>query len=467
MTTDVGSFKSYQLSEGRTTPVSARVSPTDRIRGEIDALFDGERELVEIIEDVARLGARLIIQTAVEAEVEVFLGRARYQRAADAPEARAGSRNGYQEATIKTTAGPVTIARPKLRGTTEAFASQLFGKTVTKSNALESLVIAGFVRGLSVRDVENTLADALGAEAALSKSTVSRVCQAIGVEFERWSTRRLDALELDYLFLDASMFKMHPGARAEPVLAAWGITTTGAPVFVALAAGGSESTDAWGDFLDELTSRGLRPPLLVISDGAAGLINATESSLPRSLRQRCLIHRCRNYLAKLPAEVQGEMRDAYWAIFDTDELIAAGMTPGPDLVAAVQRRIDAFAEQYASAFPAAVKCLLTDRAQLTSYLRFPAEHHRRIRHSNFIERTFGETRRRVKVIGRLPGEASCLNLVWAVLDRASRGWRGMNMTTTGTRLLADLRRQLLDPPTPIRPKIDTVDAQPESVGAVA
>jgi transposase-like protein len=219
MITDVGSFKSYQLSEGRTTPVSARVSPTDRIRGEIDALFDGQRELAEVIEDVARLGARLIIQIAVEAEVEVFLGRARYQRKSDVPEARPGSRNGFQDLTIKTTAGPVTVSRPKLRGTTEAFASQLFSKTVTKSNALESLVIAGFVRGLSVRDVENTLADALGAEAALSKSTVSRVCQAIGDEFERWSTRRLDALELDYLFLDASMFKMHPGARAEPVLA--------------------------------------------------------------------------------------------------------------------------------------------------------------------------------------------------------------------------------------------------------
>ena len=274
--------------------MSARVSPTDRIRGEIDALFDGSRELTEIIEDVARLGARLIIQTAVEAEVEVFLGRARYQRAADVPDARAGSRNGYQDTTIKTTAGPVTVARPKLRGTTERFASQLFGKTVTKSNALESLVIAGFVRGLSVRDVENTLADALGAEAALSKSTVSRVCQAIGDEFDRWSTRSLADLELDYLFLDASMFKMHPGARAEPVLAAWGITTEGAPVFVALAAGGSESTDAWGDFLDELQARGLRPPLLVISDGAAGLINAAETALPRSLRQRCLIHRMRN-----------------------------------------------------------------------------------------------------------------------------------------------------------------------------
>ena len=216
--------------------MSARVSPTDRIRSEIDALFDGRRELGEVIEDVARLGARLIIQTALEAEVDVFLGRVRYQRRADCVDVRPGSRNGYSDTTVKTTAGPVTIERPKLRGTTEAFASQLFGKSVTKSNALESLVIAGFVRGLSVRDVENTLADALGAEAALSKSTVSRVCQVIGDEFIRWSERRLDDLELDSLFLDASMFKMHPGARAEPVLAAWGITTSGAPVFVALAA---------------------------------------------------------------------------------------------------------------------------------------------------------------------------------------------------------------------------------------
>ena len=83
-----------------------RVSPTEKIRGEIDALFDGSRDLSEVFEDVARLGARLIM-VAVEAEVEVFLGRARYQRAADCPDARAGSRNGYCESTIKTTAGPV------------------------------------------------------------------------------------------------------------------------------------------------------------------------------------------------------------------------------------------------------------------------------------------------------------------------------------------------------------------------
>jgi len=99
-----------------------------------------------------------------------------------------------------------------------------------------------------------------------------------------------------------------------------------------------------------------------------------------------------------------------------------------------------------------------------------AEHHNRIRHSNFIERTFGETRRRVKVIGRLPGETSCLTLVWAVLDRASAGWRGVNMTPDGLRLLQDLRRSLLEPPRQLQPRTATT-AQPansrETVSTVA
>ena len=105
-----------------------------------------------------------------------------------------------------------------------------------------------------------------------------------------------------------------------------------------------------------------------------------------------------------------------------------------------------------------------------AYLRFPAEHHHRIRHSNFIERTFGEPRRRTKVIGRLPGETSCLTLVWAVLDRASRGWRGLTMTADGLRLLQDLRRSLLEPPRQLRPRTvtETGDAgTPQNVSATA
>jgi hypothetical protein len=112
----------------------------------------------------------------------------------------------------------------------------------------------------------------------------------------------------------------------------------------------------------------------------------------------------------------------------------------------VGHRITEMAGRYSPAYPAAMKFLLADRDGLTAYLRFPAEHYHRIRHSNFIERTFGETRRRTTVIGRFPSEISCLTLVWADLDRAPRGWRGLTITADGLRLLQDLRRSLLDRP---------------------
>jgi putative transposase len=171
-------------------------------------------------------------------------------------------------------------------------------------------------------------------------------------------------------------------------------------------------------------------------------------------------------LAKVPAGMQAEIKDACWALFDTEDLTT---TSGPRLVELVDHRITEMADRYAATYPAAMKCLLADREGLTAYLRFPAERHHRIRHSNF-ERTFGETRRRVKVIGRLPGETSCLILVWAVLDRASAGWRGLTMTSGGLRLLQDLRRSLLDPPRRLRPRAVAAprdDDRPENVTATA
>ena len=120
--------------------------------------------------------------------------------------------------------------------------------------------------------------------------------------------------------------------------------------------------------------------------------------------------------------------------------------PGAEAIAIAEERARAFDLRWRSRYPKAVDCLLGNLSALTAHLHFPVEHRERVRHSNLLERTFGATRRRVKVIGRLPGEHSCLSLVWAVLDRASVGWRGIDTSVAGIRLLQDLRRQLLGPP---------------------
>jgi putative transposase len=200
-----------------------------------------------------------------------------------------------------------------------------------------------------------------------------------------------------------------------------------------------------------MLKRGLRPPLLVISDGGADLICAVEMVLEGSLRQRCLIHPARNLLAKVPKHAQGKVKAEYWAIWD--DITAA---PGDRAVAEATRKASAFSAKWGKIYPAAVACLNEDLSHLTTFLLFPKEHWKRIRHSNFIERTFEETRRRVKVIGRMPGERSCLSLIWAVLDRAGRGWRGVDMNPRAVRLLQDLRRELLGPP-PTEQRGEVVD----------
>jgi transposase-like protein len=180
---------------------------------------------------------------------------------------------------------------------------------------------------------------------------------------------------------------------------------------------------------------------MVISHGAAGLVAAVERNWPHSLQQRCVIHRARNVLAKVPKNAQEEVKIAYWKLFDVPDKIA----PGQKAVDYVQKRIDEFVDRYHKRFAAAVWCLEDNRTALTAYLRFPRDHWSRTRHSNQIERTFGQTRRRTKLIGRFPGQTSCVTLVWAVLERASAGWCGLTMTPDGIRL-QDLRHQLLDRP---------------------
>lgn len=231
---------------------------------------------------------------------------------------------------------------------------------------------------------------------------------------------------------------MHDGPRSEPVLVAYGITTAGNPVFLHLDGVSAESTDACVGFLEDMVARGLASPVLVISDGAPGLCAALDQVFPRARRQRCLIHRARNTIAKVAEVDQDAVRGDFWEIFDIPDDTA----PGDAALAEARRRAETFASTRSRAYPRAVACVTDDFELLVAHLHHPRAHWSRVRHTNLIERTFGETRRRVKVIGRLPGERSALSLLWAVLDRAAGGWRGITYTPADVRLMQMIRRDL-------------------------
>jgi transposase-like protein len=392
--------------------VRRTVPPSAEIEARIEQMLsvgvgDNPRETLS---ELAKLGARLIIQRAVEGEFDAWLGRARYERRLpDQREERteeSGLRNGFRPRTVQTAEGELEIEIPQVRQAAETFASKLFPRTpkLLRTEPLKALVIGAFVRGLSMRDVES-LCDEAGL-GKLSKATVSRMCEELKERFERFRRRDLFEIRLVALFLDATFIAVRPDGPKEGVLVAWGFTEEGERVLLSVALGMRESFEDWQALGRDLISRGLGAPMLIVADGAPGLVKAIEQCWPASDRQRCCVHRARNLYAKLPERERERIKHAYWQALDEAISEQDGKRRLQELVKQLDKQ----------GFTAAARCLADDLDALVVHLRYPLRHRRRWRSTNLLERSLGEVKRRTKVMGRFPGEDSCLTLVWAVLD---------------------------------------------------
>ena len=190
---------------------------------------------------------------------------------------------------------------------------------VLRTEPLRAMVIGAFVRGLSMRDIESLCEKAgLG---KLSKTTASRICTELRERFEQFKRRDLYDVQVAALFLDAVFLSVRPNGPKEGVLVAWGFTEQGERVLLSVMLGMRESHEDWLALGRDLIARGLGAPLLVVADGAPGLIKAVEQCWPASDRQHCAVHRLRNLLAKLPERERERVRLAYWQALDdaTDE----------------------------------------------------------------------------------------------------------------------------------------------------
>jgi putative transposase len=392
--------------------VRRTVPPSAEIEAQIDQLLavgmgDNPRESLS---ELAKLGARLIIQRAVEDEFDAWLGRARYERRPEYQRGlrnyESGLRNGFRPRRVQTAEGELSVEIPQVREAAETFASKLFPRTpkLLRTEPLKALVIGAFVRGLSMRDVESLCEQAgLG---KLSKSTASRICEELRERYEQFKRRDLYEIRLVALFLDATFISVRPSGPKEGVLVAWGFTEQGERVLLSVTLGMRESYEDWQALGRDLIARGLGAPMLIVADGAPGLIKAIEQCWPASDRQRCCVHRARNLYAKLPERERERVKRAYWQALD--DAINEG-----DAKQRLQALVD---ELDKGGFTAAARCLADDLEALVVHLRYPPRHRRRWRSTNLLERSLGEVKRRTKVMGRFPGEDSCLTLVWAVLD---------------------------------------------------
>jgi len=412
--------------------MSDRVPPSVRTGQKIRELIAGGD--ADVKSQFIRLAVEQVIEQMLESEVTDVLGRD-YYRHHDADDGEAsgdpprGHRNGYRTNRLRTAEGPIEYATPQVRGTAEPFRSALRALLDGRSDELERLAVEMYARGLSTRDIEDATRDAEG-KALLSRTAVSEVTERLWDEYEAFATRDLSEFEIVYLFLDGVAERLHPGQKKHAVLCAWGIDIDGKKHLLSLSPGYKEDTASVVEFLQDMKRRGLRDPLLVTTDGAAGLIKAVEQVFPRAERQRCLAHKMRNLQSKVPED--------HWPTFRAH---AKACYEAPSLSVARSLK-DEVVDQFGKDLPAATSCFTNDFEACIAHLRFPLNHRKVIRTTNLLERLFGEERRRTKVIPHAFGERPLLKLMYAAVIRASAKWRGIKVTAFDRQQLDAIRKEL-------------------------
>lgn len=347
---------------------------------------------------------RILINQAMQAERSKYLQADEYERTED----RKGHANGYKPKTVRTRMGEITFAVPQVRE--GGFYPSALEKGLRSERALTITLAEMYVQGVSTRKVKAITEQLCGVE--ISATQVSRATAQLDEVLQEWRERPLG--EIRYLYVDARYEKVRVAGQVRDVavLVATGITPEGERQILGVSVLLSEHEVHWKAFLKSLKDRGLHGMELIISDDHEGLGAARRAVFGSIPWQRCQFHLQQNAGAYLPkqhmrVEVAAEIRSIFNATNKTraEEL----------LLEAIQK--------YATTAPRLSAWLEDNLSEGFSVFDFPLEHRRTIRTTNSLERINREIRRRTRVVGVFPNEASCLRLISAILMEISEEWQ--------------------------------------------
>lgn len=369
----------------------------------------------EDLEGWLRLKMRGWLQDLLNAEVDELLGRAKSQRrqAVDAPP---GYRNGYGKPRKLTLSnGTITVRRPRVRGLEERFESRLLPLFARRTPEVNELLPELYLHGLAQGDFDRALRGLLGQEAPISANTIARLKEKWHGEWEEWSSRRLDHLEVVYLWVDGVHVKAGFEKEKAAVLAALAALRDGRKVIVAVKAGYRESTEAWAEVLRGLKRRGMKAPRLVVGDGHLGIWSALAAVYPEAKEQRCWNHRILNALDKVPKKRQAQAR------------VYLRQIPYAESVEAAERLKSRY-QQWCrkKGLEEAAKVLDRDWERMITFYQFPKEHWRHLRTSNPIESPFSALRLRTDAARRFKKIENALAVIWKMLLVAEKRFRRLN-----------------------------------------
>jgi putative transposase len=359
-----------------------------------------------------RTRIRGFIEELLKAELDAALGRNRYERpgmrGGDCPKGAAGSRHGHRERGLMGTFGATTIRVPRARlATPEGKTAEWRNATIPayqrRTRRADALIAGAYLSGTNTRRVRRALAALF--DGAVGKDTVSRVWRKTKGDWDVWNARSLKDEPIIRLILDGTVVRVRLDKKATSIslLVALGVRADGQKVLLAIKNMGGESEAAWRALLDNLVSRGMKTPELVVVDGGSGLDRALAALWPEAPVQRCTVHKHRNLLAHAPERLHEEISADY------NDMIYAKTKQE------IEARRKAFVRKWRLKCRAVADSLEEAGDRLFTFARFPESQWKSIRTTNAIERLHEEFKRRIKTQTVLPSAETAAMLFWALL----------------------------------------------------
>ena len=316
-------------------------------------------------------------------------------------------RNGTSRKSLESSHGPVTIAVPRDRQST--FEPIIVPKHLRRIAGFDDKVLALYSRGLSTRDISETLQDLYGTE--VSAELISQVTEAVHEELVAWQNRPLEA-SYAVIWMDAIFIKIRDQGvvQNKALHLAIGLTLDGKKHVIGFWLEATEGAKFWQRVLGEWQTRGLRDVLIMCCDGLKGLPQAIATMFPHTIVQGCIVHQVRHCLSFVSWQdrkaVVRDMRNIYCA-------------PTED---AARVALEAFGEAWNPRYPMIHASWLRNWATLRPFYEFAPALRKLVYTTNMIESVNACIRRAVTAKGHFTSDAAALKMVYLTLRNLGRRW---------------------------------------------
>lgn len=344
------------------------------------------------------------LEKMLEAELDEHLG---YEKNSILGNNSGNSRNGYGKKTVKSEWGESEITVPRDRNGT--FEPQIIEKRQTRTDDIETRILAMYSKGMSTRDIEGHLRDIYGVEA--SASLISRITDKIMPEVMEWQSRPLCEV-YPVVFFDGINFKVKKDGKVinKCVYSVLGVDADGKKDILGIWISESESAAFWTTVFNEMKNRGVRDILIACHDNLSGFANALATVFPKTENQLCIIHMIRNSTKHVSYKdlkaVMADLKKIYGAVSEDAAMFA----------------LEEFSERWSGKYPQIYKSWEANWVNLAGFFKYPHEMRRLIYTTNAVEGFHRMLRKFTKTKTNFPTDEALRKSIYLSIKEIEKKW---------------------------------------------